>query len=89
MRPLAYNDYLHACARSLAAAKVVASDADLVFHLEIAREAEKVYNLFDYTEVHEPQYMRDEQINIFLNALSVKAQDMRSRIPPTFTEDRE
>ncbi|KAK5240464.1 hypothetical protein LTR40_013810, partial [Exophiala xenobiotica] len=39
--PLAYNEYMHACASSLAATNEVPSDADLVFHLELTREADR------------------------------------------------
>ena len=89
LSPLPYNDYLHACACSLAATKAVPSDADLIFHLEITREAEKVYTLFNYTEVQgQPQYPSDEQMHVYLNSFSVRAREWRSRLPSSFTEDR-
>lgn len=89
MIPLAYTEYLHMCAQSLAAAQDAPSDSDLIFHLEITREAEKVYTLFNYTETDQTQYMNDEQIQIYLTAFTSKLQDWRSRLPASLAEDRE
>ncbi len=86
--PLAYNEYMHACASSLAAAKEVPSDTDLVFHLELTREADRVSTLFNYSETLQPQRMGDEQMQIYLSTFSSKIRDWQARIPATMTEDR-
>lgn len=86
--PLAYNEYMHACASSLAAAKEVPSETDLVFHLELTREADRVSTLFNYSETLQPQRMGDEQMQIYLNTFSSKIRDWQARIPATMTEDR-
>ncbi|KIW49844.1 hypothetical protein, variant 1 [Exophiala xenobiotica] len=85
--PLAYNEYMHACASSLAAAKEVPSDTDLAFHLELTREADRVSTLFNYSETLQPQRMGDEQMQIYLNTFSSKIRDWQARIPATMTED--
>lgn len=58
--PLIYSDYLHTCARSLATAKETPSDPDLVFHLEVARESEKAYTFFNYTDIQQTQFMGEQ-----------------------------
>ncbi|KAK5451472.1 hypothetical protein LTS15_008237 [Exophiala xenobiotica] len=85
--PPAYNDYMHACASSLAATKEVHSDADLVFHLELTREADRVSTLFNYSETLQPQRMSDGQMQIYLNTFSSKIPDWQAHIPTTMTED--
>ncbi|KAK5266101.1 hypothetical protein LTR99_008098 [Exophiala xenobiotica] len=85
--PLAYNEYMHACASSLAATNEVPSDADLVFHLELTREADRVSTLFNYSETLQPQRMSDEQMQIYLNTFSSKIRDWQAHIPTTMTED--
>jgi hypothetical protein len=85
--PLAYNEYMHACASSLAATKEVPSDADLVFHLELTREADRVSTLFNYSETLQPQRMSDEQMQIHLNTFSSKIRDSQAHIPTTMTEE--
>ncbi|EFX02789.1 c6 zinc finger domain containing protein [Grosmannia clavigera kw1407] len=85
--PLAYTEYLHLCAQSLAATQEVPTDSDLIFHLELTREAEKVYTLFNYTETSQAQCMNDEQIQIYLNAFCAKLHDWRSRLPTLLKDD--
>jgi len=85
--PMVYNDYLHACARSLAAAKEVPSDANLVYQLELNREAERVYEVFNYAETNQSQNMSDEQMQVYLNAFSSEVNEWRERIPPSLAED--
>ncbi|CCT73904.1 uncharacterized protein FFUJ_09268 [Fusarium fujikuroi IMI 58289] len=85
--PLIYNDYLYACAQSLAAAKETPSDLDLVFHLEVAREAEKAYTFFNYTDIQQTQFMGEQQIQVYLNAFSVKVQDWQLRLPSSLAQD--
>ncbi|EWG50885.1 hypothetical protein FVEG_16710 [Fusarium verticillioides 7600] len=86
--PLIYNDYLHTCAQSLATAKEKPSDLELVFNLEVTHEAEKAYTFFNYTDVGQAQFMRDQQIQVYLNAFSVKVQEWRLRFPSSLTQDR-
>ncbi|EXM21906.1 hypothetical protein FOTG_10201 [Fusarium oxysporum f. sp. vasinfectum 25433] len=74
---------------SLAAAKEIPSDLDLVFHLKVAREAEKAYTFFNYTDIQQTQFMGEQQIQVYLNAFSVKVQDWRFRFPSSLTQDRE
>ncbi|KAG4279790.1 hypothetical protein FPRO06_11124 [Fusarium proliferatum] len=85
--PLIYNDYLYTCAQSLAAAKESPSDLDLVFHLEVAREAEKAYTFFNYTDIQQAQFMGEQQIQVYLNAFSVKVQDWQLRLPSSLAQD--
>ncbi|QGJ00401.1 hypothetical protein CEK26_013469 [Fusarium fujikuroi] len=85
--PLIYNDYLYTCAQSLAAAKEAPSDLDLVFHLEVAREAEKAYTFFNYTDIQQTQFMGEQQIQIYLNAFSIKVQDWQLRLPSSLAQD--
>ncbi|KAM0084129.1 hypothetical protein ACKRZS_003674 [Fusarium odoratissimum] len=85
--PLIYNDYLYTCAQSLAAAKETPSDLDLVFHLEVAREAERAYTFFNYTDIQQTQFMGEQQIQVYLNAFSIKVQDWRFRFPSSLTQD--
>ncbi|KLO83581.1 uncharacterized protein LW93_363 [Fusarium fujikuroi] len=85
--PLIYNDYLYTCAQSLAAAKEAPSDLDLVFHLEVAREAEKAYTFFNYTDIQQAQFMGEQQIQVYLNAFSIKVQDWQLRLPPSLAQD--
>ncbi|KAG4273129.1 hypothetical protein FPRO04_09966 [Fusarium proliferatum] len=85
--PLIYNDYLYTCAQSLATAKELPSDLDLVFHLEVAREAEKAYTFFNYTDIQQAQFMGEQQIQVYLNAFSVKAQDWQLRLPSSLAQD--
>ncbi|RBQ69679.1 hypothetical protein FVER14953_20911 [Fusarium verticillioides] len=85
--PLIYNDYLHTCAQSLATAKEKPSDLELVFNLEVTHEAEKAYTFFNYTDVGQAQFMRDQQIQVYLNAFSVKVQEWRLRFPSSLTQD--
>ncbi|VTT64162.1 unnamed protein product [Fusarium fujikuroi] len=87
--PLIYNDYLYTCAQSLAAAKEAPSDLDLVFHLEVAREAEKAYTFFNYTDIQQAQFMGEQQIQVYLNAFSIKVQDWQLRLPSSLAQDRE
>lgn len=87
--PIVYNDYLLECARSLAAAEAVPSDMNLIYHVELAREAERVYTMFNYTETAQIPVMSDEQIQIYLNAFTIRINEWRARIPPTLTQDRE
>ncbi|KAF5535204.1 c6 zinc finger domain-containing protein [Fusarium phyllophilum] len=85
--PLIYNDYLYICAQSLATANETPSDVDLVFHLEVAREADKAYTLFNYTDIQQTQFMGEQQIQVYLNAFSVKVQDWRLRFQSSLTQD--
>ncbi|PCD29550.1 hypothetical protein AU210_012086 [Fusarium oxysporum f. sp. radicis-cucumerinum] len=85
--PLIYNDYLYTCAQSLAAAKEIPSDLDLVFHLEVSREAEKAYTFFNYTDIQQTHFMGDQQIQVYLKAFCVKVQDWRFRFPSSLTKD--
>ncbi|QGI86872.1 hypothetical protein CEK25_013601 [Fusarium fujikuroi] len=85
--PLIYNDYLYTCAQSLAAAKEAPSDLDLVFHLEVAREAEKAYTFFNYTDIQQAQFMGEQQIQVYLNAFSIKVQDWQLRLPSSLAQD--
>jgi len=87
--PLIYNDYLYICAQSLATAKETPSDLDLVFHLEVAREAEKAYTFFNYTDIQQTQFMGEQQVQVYLNAFSVKVQDWRFRFLSSLTQDCE
>ncbi|KAF5717025.1 c6 zinc finger domain-containing protein [Fusarium globosum] len=73
---------------SLAAAKEILSDLDLVFHLEVAREAEKAYTFFNYTDIQQTQFMGEQQIQVYLNAFSVKVQDWQLRLPSSLAQDR-
>ncbi|TXB99599.1 hypothetical protein FocTR4_00014612 [Fusarium oxysporum f. sp. cubense] len=75
------------CIKSLAAAKETPSDLDLVFHLEVAREAERAYTFFNYTDVQQTQFMGEQQIQVYLNAFSIKVQDWRFRFPSSLTQD--
>ncbi|KAI1059815.1 hypothetical protein LB506_008991 [Fusarium annulatum] len=80
--PLIYDDYLYTCAQSLATAKESPSDLDLV-----AREAEKAYTFFNYTDIQQAQFMGEQQIQVYLNAFSVKVQDWQLRLPSSLAQD--
>ncbi|KAF5714486.1 hypothetical protein FMUND_7401 [Fusarium mundagurra] len=72
---------------SLATAKQRPSDLDLVFNLEVTREAEKAYTFFDYTNVEQAHLMGEQHIQVYLKAFSVKVQDWRLRFPSSHTQD--
>ncbi|KAF5644108.1 multidrug resistance [Fusarium sp. NRRL 52700] len=86
--PLIYNDYLYTCAQSLANAKETPSDLDLVFYLDVAREAEKAYTFFNCTDIQQTYLMGEHQIQVYLDAFSVKVQDWRMRFPSSLIQDR-
>jgi hypothetical protein len=86
--PLAYNDYLHSCACSLATTKEAPSDPSLIYQLELTHEAERVYSLFNYSETDQPQSMSDGQLRIYVNAFASKLKELRARVPPSITKDR-
>ncbi|KAF5252548.1 hypothetical protein FANTH_2442 [Fusarium anthophilum] len=73
---------------SLATAKETPSDLDLVFHLDVTHEAEKAYTFFNYTDIHQTHFMNEQQIQVYLNAFSIKVQDWRMRSPNLVTQDR-
>ncbi|KAF5635693.1 c6 zinc finger domain protein [Fusarium sp. NRRL 25303] len=75
--------------KSVAAAKETPSDLDLVSHLEVAREAEKAYTFFNYTDIQQTQFMGEQQIQVYLNAFSVKVQDWQLRLPSSLAQDRQ
>ncbi|KAG5809094.1 hypothetical protein H9Q74_000202 [Fusarium xylarioides] len=85
--PLIYNDYLYTCAQSLATANETPSDVDLVFHLEVAREAERAYTFFNYTDIQQTHFMGEQHIQVYLNAFFIKVQDWRLRFPSSLTQD--
>ncbi|KAG5775539.1 hypothetical protein H9Q73_010803 [Fusarium xylarioides] len=86
--PLIYNDYIYTCAQSLATANETPSDVDLVFHLEVAREAERAYTFFNYTDIQQTHFMGEQHIQVYLNAFFIKVQDWRLRFPSSLTQDR-
>ncbi|KIX04423.1 uncharacterized protein Z518_05291 [Rhinocladiella mackenziei CBS 650.93] len=84
---LPYNDYMLACARSLASAKEVPSDAELIYKMEFTREAERVYSMFNYSETNQLQNMSEEHMQVYLNTFSAEINEWRARLPSSMVED--
>ena len=87
--PLSYNEYLYSCARSLALEPGVPTDSNLIYQLELDRDAERVYDIFNYAETTPSQIMNDEQLQLYLNAFSSRIREWLIRLPSSLSEKRE
>lgn len=86
--PLGYSDYLHACARSLESKKAVPTDTYILHRLDLTREVERVYSLFNYSEADQPQSMSDAQLQVYLNACLSKINEWQGSSPSIVARDR-
>lgn len=87
VNPMRYSDYLVSCATSLAAEKQVPSDVNLIYHLRLVNGVEKICDTFGYNESSQPRHMTDEQILVYINALSTNMHEWKSSLPSSLASD--
>ncbi|KAH8820246.1 hypothetical protein F5884DRAFT_40825 [Xylogone sp. PMI_703] len=84
---LSYSEYLYSCARSLQSRSEFESDAFFIYSLELTREAQRVYSLFNYAETDELQSMSDGQLQVYLNVCLLRVHEWQLRAPPALARD--